>query len=64
MNDFKEKFKYLIETIEIPTNADQVMVTEGWKQIYELLLPHIPENFFDIEKLRGRNLNCVSKGKG
>ena len=46
MVDFKEKFKELIEHTFIPSTASSVVKTKAWHNIYNLLIPNIPEKLY------------------
>ena len=48
MADFKEKFKELIEHTIIPSTASSVVKTKAWHNIYNLLIPNIPEKLYRL----------------
>ena len=54
MVDFKEKFKELIEHTFIPSTASSVVKTKAWHNIYNLLIPNIPEKLY-----RYRSFNLI-----
>lgn len=63
MVDFKEKFKELIEHTFIPSTASSVVKTKAWHNIYNLLIPNIPEKLYRYRSFNEYSLSDFENGK-
>lgn len=63
MADFKEKFKELIEHTIIPSTASSVVKTKAWHNIYNLLIPNIPEKLYRYRSFNEYSLSDFENGK-
>lgn len=51
LDSFKNKFKKVLESAFIPSNASQSVISTEWNKIYDIILPNIPEKLFRYRRI-------------
>lgn len=63
MEDFRKRFQELIEKSYISANADKTTKEKVWHEIYNLVIPNIPEKLFRYRKKDNYSLEELKESK-